>query len=277
MRKSLNLHLLAKLISYRAQPIRWALLFLLSAGLTIGYNAKRVRAESPSNAPASLVTTLEQIDAAANNQDAKAVLQFYSDRFSSADGLNRRDLSKAMSKFWQQFQSVKYRTELNSWESKGSSIIAETTTYITATQRLDDRRLNLEATLKSRQRYEGNKIIEQEILSEQSKLSSGDAPPTLQVNMPETIRFGEKFSFDVIVEEPLGDDLLLGASLEEPVDLDNYLGDSVVEFEPLNSGGIFKNGRAPFVEGNHWLSAVILRGDGLSAVTQRLRVLKQKR
>ena len=258
-----------------SQPIRWSILFLLTVGLTVGYSPRRVRAESPDTAPAQLKTTLQQIEAAANKQDLKGVLQFYSDGFASADGLDRRDLSKAMSRFWRQFESVKYRTELVSWEKDGNAIIAETITHVTATQRIDARTLDLKSTLKSRQRYEGDQIVQQEILSERSQLSAGDAPPMLQVNLPETVQVGERFSFDVIVEEPLGDDLLLGAALEEPVEVSSYLDDAVVEFEQLNAGGVFKVGRAPFIEGTHWLSAVVLRGNGLSAVTQRLRVLKR--
>jgi len=55
-------------------------------------------------------------------------------------------------------------------ENDGQAIVAETIT-ITGTQ-LQDTKFNLNATIKSQQRYENGKIVRQEILSERSQLSA---------------------------------------------------------------------------------------------------------
>lgn len=254
---------------------------MLALGLTLfggnGTSPNCARAETPETAPDQLKNALQQIDAAANSRNLQGVLQFYGKNFKGADGLTRQSLSTALSEFWKRFQTLSYRTDLQSWTTEGNAIVAETVTYITGTQRLDGRKLDLSATLRSRQRYEGGKIVQQEILTEHNQLSSGQNPPTLEIKLPETVRVGQQFNFDAIVQEPLGDDLLLGAAVEESVGVDGYVKATPIELELLPAGGIFKLGRAPYTEDNHWISAVILRGDGLSAITQRLQVRKQNR
>lgn len=62
--------------------------------------------------------------------------------------------------------------------------------------------------------------------------------------------------------------------MEEPVQADKYLNPTPVDLELLSSGGLFKVGRAPSTPGSQWLSAVIMRGDGMTMVTQRVQVVK---
>ena len=258
-------------------PLTWLLVLGLTVFGSVILMPRQVQAESLDAAPAQLTEALQLIDAAANKRDLKTVLQFYGKNFKGADGLTRQSLSNALSEFWKRFQGLNYRTELKSWETENQMIVAETITYITGTQTLAGRKISLNATLHSRQHYSDNKIVQQEILAERSQLSFGQSPPTLSINLPETVRVGQPFNFDAIVQEPLGDDLLLGAALEEPVKVDGYVKATPIDLELLPAGGIFKLGRAPYSANNHWLSAVILRGDGMSAVTQRLRVTRHGR
>ena len=245
--------------------------FLLTLTLTIVWN--RVQAAPPQTAPPSLKNLLTQIDAAANQHNVKAVMQFYGANFTHADGLTRQNMENALTQLWQRYPQLKYQTQLQSWKNDGQAIVAETITNITGTQPQDNRNLTLNATIKSQQRYESGKIVRQEILSERSQLSAGAKPPTVNINLPQQVRVGEQYSFDAIVREPLGDDYLVGAAIEEPVQADKYFNPTPVELELLPAGGLFKVGRAPAKADSRWISAVLVRGDGMTLVTQRLQVI----
>lgn len=260
------------------------LILVLSAAVEGGSNLQRAQAQpqaqplfaaAPATAPRSLKSTLAQIDAAANQRNLKAVMQFYSPNFTHSDGLTRQTLEKTLAGFWQRYRSLNYRTELKSWQPNGQGFIAETVTTITGTQQTGNQKLALNATLTARQHIVGQKILRQEILSEHSRVTSGAKPPTVEVNLPQQVKVGQTYNFDAIVKEPLGDGLLLGAALEEPVTPGNYLKNGPVKLEALPSGGIFKMGKAPSQAASRWLSAVLVREGGMTMVSQRLQVVSQ--
>ncbi|WP_293143723.1 MULTISPECIES: nuclear transport factor 2 family protein [unclassified Microcoleus] len=231
-------------------------------------------AQTPANAPAPLTKLLTEIDAAANRRDIKAVMAFYSQNFTHSDGLNSQSMEKALTQLWQRYPNLNYRTELKSWKTEGNAIIADTVTTIAGTQKQDGRELNLKATIRSQQRFEGEKIVKQEILAEQNQISSGKNPPKIQVNVPEQVKVGEEYNFDAIVLEPIGNDILIGTILEEPVNEKTFFKSAEVDLDLLNSGGIFKVGKAPATPENRWISAVLMRQGGIAMVSVRLRVVK---
>lgn len=240
----------------------------------IAATPQMIIAQTPANAPAPLTKLLTEIDAAANRRDLKAVMAFYSQNFTHSDGLNSRIMEKALIQLWQRYPNLNYRTELKSWKTEGSAIIAETITTIAGTQKQDGRELNLKATIRSQQRFEGEKIVKQEILAEQNQISSGKNPPTIQVNVPEQVKVGEEYNFDAIVLEPIGNDILIGTILEEPVNEKTFFNSAELDLDLLNSGGIFKVGKAPATPENRWISAVLMRQGGIAMVSVRLRVVK---
>jgi hypothetical protein len=250
----------------------WLLLSLLTLGLTSSLHG--VQAAPPQNAPAALNNLLTQIDTAASKGNAKAVLQFYSPNFTNGDGLNRQNLEKALVTLWKQYPQLRYSTKLQSWKSEGNAIIAETVTNISSLPSTNTNNYALNATITSRQRVAGGKIVRQDILSERTLITSGKQPPQIDIKLPQQVKVGQQYSFDAIVKEPLGEDFLLGTAIEEPVKVEKYLNPSPVELQLLTSGGLFKVGRAPATPGSHWISAVIVRGEGMTMVTQRLQVVK---
>ncbi len=250
-------------------------LFSLSLGLltlALVSISDRTFAAPPATAPPELQNMLVQIDAAANKKDIKAVMQFYSPNFTHKDGLTYQELEKALTGLWKQYPQIKYQTQLQSWQAQGNGIVAETVTNITGSQTQDSRNLALRATIRTRQRYENQKIVSQEVLSERSQLSTGTKPPTLDIKLPQSVKPGQQYNFDTIVQEPLKDDYLLGAAVEEPVEAGQYFNPTQVRLELLPAGGLFKIGRIPTGGSDRWLSAVIVRGDGLTQITQRLSV-----
>ncbi|HYX16993.1 MAG TPA: nuclear transport factor 2 family protein [Nostoc sp.] len=260
----------------------WLVSFLLTLGLTSGWQRTQaatpqqlVQAGTAQNAPADVKNLLTQVDAAANRGDVKGVLQFYSPNFTHGDGLNLQTLQKSLTSLWQRYPKLQYITKLLSSKPEGNAIIAETETKITGLPSANNNNSTLNATIKSRQRIAGGKIVRQDILSERTQLTSGNKPPQIDVKLPQQVVVGQKYSFDAIVQEPLGDDFLLGTALEEPIQADKFLNPTSVDLELLTSGGLFKTAQAPSIPGSQWVSAVILRGNGMTMVTQRLRVVKK--
>lgn len=243
--------------------------FLLGIGLTISCG-QISSAQTADNAPAELKTLLEQIESAANEHNLNQVLAFYNTNFTNSDGINTDILSQSLNALWYRFPNLNYRTQLNSWEQNGNQIIVETLTTIQGTQILDGRLVWLNSTLTSRQYIENQQIIRQEILAEKTQLTSGENPPQVTVNLPERVKRGERFPFDVIVNEPLGNDLLLGSVIEERTTGNLYLNPSSFDLEILSAGGIFKWVKAPLVADQRWLSALLVRGDGMTLITQRV-------
>ncbi|OLP19723.1 hypothetical protein BST81_04080 [Leptolyngbya sp. 'hensonii'] len=259
-----------------ASQVNWARSLFLTLALTaggFGWQADRARAASPDTAPVPIKAALTQIDAAANNRDLQTVLQFYSENFTNTDGLTRQSLADALTALWKRYPKLTYRTEIKSWKADGNGFMVETVTTITGIQRADGKEMALTATLRAQQRVEGNKIVRQEILAERSQLTSGAKPPTVQIILPEQVTVGQAYNFDAIVKEPLGDGVLLGTAIEEPVRASNYLVTSPAELEILSAGGIYKTGRAPNTPESRWISAVLVREDGMVIITQRLRVV----
>jgi ketosteroid isomerase-like protein len=254
-----------------SKPLRWSISFLIGLGITIG-SGMASWAENPESAPPELKTAIAQMEAAANQRDVKKVMEFYSPDFQNSDGLNVAAIEQGLDRFWNSYNNAQYKTELLSWERNGDELMAETVTTITGANQQKGRTIQITSTIKSRQYYRGQKLVRQEILTERTEVTSGNKPPQIEITMPETVKAGEEFEFDAIVQEPLGDDLLAGAAIFEKIEGNSYIKPSSVELELLQAGGLFKRATAPEQPGNRWLSAILVHSDGMIMVTQRIKV-----
>ncbi|TVQ18673.1 MAG: nuclear transport factor 2 family protein [Leptolyngbya sp. DLM2.Bin15] len=234
----------------------------------------RLMAAPPETAPDSVLEFITNLDAAANQADVRQVMQHYSPEFRSADGLSYRDMENTLTTLWEQYPGLTYETQLLSWEQDGDAIVTETMTLITGTPLVGDRPFEFTSTLEARQRLVDSEIVEQEILAEETVLMSGSNPPTVQINLPTSVTIGRSFSFDAIVMEPLAGERLMGVAIDEPVDLAGYLDPMDVQLTVLPAGGLFKIGQAPVTPGSRWISAVLVREDGITMVTRRLHIVR---
>lgn len=223
--------------------------------------------------PSELSTILSQVDAAANSRSTSQLTLLYTGEFTNSDNLNRDKMLEALTELWKRYPNLNYRTEVQSWEHREGGFTVETVTNISGTTEQDGTKTKFQSTLRSRQIINNLRITNQEILTEITQINIGRNPPTVRINLPEQVRVGQQYSFDAIVQEPLGDDLILGAALEEAVSRDRYLNPADLELNLLQSGGIFKVGRAPLRPEPRWISAVLIRGGGTTVITQRLRVV----
>ena len=245
-------------------------LVLAAGGLLT--TARSGHAASPESAPAELVNSIEQVQSAASQGDIDAVMRNYSEQFINEDGFTFETLKAGLQTMWESYDAVNYRIELQSWEPAGSGYTAETLTYIEGTQVENGRTSKLESVIRSEQTYVNGQIVSQETLSERNQFSAGEAPPTVSVILPEQVDTGENYDFDAIVVEPLNDRYLLGAAIEEGTTATDFFTGRPVELELLSAGGLFKIGEAPETPDDRWVSALLVRDDGMTVVTRRLRV-----
>ena len=239
------------------------------------FTIKPAWANEPTNAPESLTQFLSELETAANDQNLEAVSDAYSDNFSTSEGLNGQKLAQKLEQLWETYSRVNYRVELKNWEQDGDEIIAETVTQIRGVRQSRGETAVLEAQLRSRQRINNDQITTQKTLSERSQLFIGDNAPQVKVNAPNEVAVGEKFNFDVIVREPVGNDILMGTALEEKVTANNYLTPQNLDLDVLPAGGIYRTGEVSSNPGQRWLSAIIVRGDGMTLVSQRLNIVAE--
>ncbi len=254
---------------------KFATVLLLSAGI-ISSVANVAQAESAASAPEELTKAIAEIEQAANDQDLDGVMEYYNNNFTNTDGLTTDSLAKGLKQMWQSYPQLEYTTKINSWSKQGNQLVAETTTTITGMQQAQGRAMRLNSTIKSRQYFQNQKLVKQEILAEQSQLTSGSNPPQVKVTAPENVMTGEKYNFDLIVNQPLNDNVLLGAVQEEKTASSLYFNPTALELEPLPAGGIYKTATASLLPESDWLSAILVRGDGITMLTHRVNVLKKQ-
>ncbi len=224
--------------------------------------------------PEELAETISGIEAAANDRDLDELLEYYSEDFTNTDGLTTDTLAKALEQIWQEYPELIYSTEIESWSREGDELIAETKTTIEGIKDPEGNTGQLNSTIESRQYFQNQKLVRQEILAEQSQLSSGENPPQVNIIAPNTVETGEKYNFDLIVEEPLNERVLLGAVQEEKTAGKLYLNPTELELELLPAGGIYKLATAPLLPDSNWLSAILVRGDGITRITHRVNVIE---
>ncbi len=244
---------------------------LLSLGIINGLSDK-VRAENANTAPKELTEAIFDIEDAANDQDLDGVLDNYSDDFTNTDGLTIDSLAQGLEQIWNNYPELTYTTEIESWSEKDGLLVAQTITTIEGVQNDGGRVTNLNSTIKSLQYFQDFKLVNQEILAEQSRLTSGDNPPKVEIVAPKTVKTGEKYNFDLIVDRPLEDKVLLGAIKEEKTASNLYLNPTALELEPLPAGGIYKTATAPLLPDSNWVSAILVRGDGITMISHRINI-----
>lgn len=253
-----------------------AVVLSLGVNLVWGFTDRSVNAESAATAPEELTEIISEVEEAANNKDLEKVMEYYSEDFTNNDGLTRASVNSALSQMWKAYPRIRYATEIASWEQDGDRLVAETITKIRGIQNNQGRIVRFNSVLRSRQYFQDEKLVRQDIISEKTRLTSGDNPPKVKVSVPETVGLGEKYNFDVIVTEPLEDRVLLGAVKEERISSDLYVNPTALELEQLPAGGIYSKVTAPLLADRNWLSAILVRGDGITMVTSRVTVEEQK-
>jgi hypothetical protein len=241
----------------------------LVCSLSIGSLTPSYAATSPP--PASITGLINKIDQAANSRQLPALLENFSANY-TLDGMSRSQWQQQVSGLWQRYSNLRYTTTIQNWKQDATGISIEITTQIDGTGTDGGKQSKLVAKIQARQYIVNGKVTQQQILNEQVRSSTGSKPPTVDMVVPDKLRPSEDYNVDVIVQEPLNDDVMMGALNEQPVSTSSYGKTTPYKLELLSTGGLFKNTRAPSRAGDYWLSAVFVRPDGITTITRRIHV-----
>lgn len=223
-------------------------------------------------APPEVADVITQVETAANAQDVAGVLALMAADFTHGDGFDRAQYGDTLAAVWATYPELRYQVEILSWEAVPEGFVVETETTMTGLHREGDRTFTLTATVRSRQIITQGQIQSQEILAERSQLVAGANPPTVTIQLPDTVRSNRRFSFDAIVQEPLGNRILLGRAIDEGVTSEDFLTPRPISLSALSAGGLFKIGRTGETPDQRWISAVIVSNGGFVINTRRLIV-----
>jgi hypothetical protein len=254
---------------------RWLIVVGWSWGLVLAGQGHLPAAEiGQSNVTTNKVKALlQQFDTIANQHQLDQLDQIYSAEFSNSDGLTLPQVEIGLQRLWQLYPDLSYATELQSWRQDGEAVIVETVTKIEGNRPWLGKTATLVGEVTARQTFINQKLVRQEVLTEKMTLTTGKNPPKVNVRLPKTVRPGQEYDFDVILETPLGDDLLAGSAFAQTIDPTSYQFDPTqVNLELLQAGGLFK--RAVAGDDPQWLSALLISPEGMVLVTQRLAIAR---
>jgi hypothetical protein len=268
---------------------------LTLAGLTTWDKAAIAAATPP------IPSVITDLDAALNRKDASAVTNLLSPNYSHSDGYTRQALTQSLQALWQQYPTLTYRTEV----VKAEDNALETLTTIQGKRSLRGQIWKIQGTIRALQVIEANQVRSQTILAEETQVRIGEQPPTVTISLPSSVTVGSDYQYDVVVQEPMNDDLFMGTIFDEPVSPALMSNPAQLELEfpslaelvtgrpgrrrpkaattkpvkaiklsRMRSGGFFKVGRASNVPETKWISAVLARHDGgITIATSRLRTV----
>ncbi|MGQ9837407.1 MAG: hypothetical protein ACUVRV_05455 [Cyanobacteriota bacterium] len=240
----------------------------------------RIQRQVSNPPPEALRNLLNQQIEAANRRDLEGVMATYSPEFRHRDGLDREGVERAIQALWDNHPDLTYSAQIESWRQVGPDIIADISSQLQGSQASARGSFQVKASSLVRNRYRPDPanpeqllLVDQEVLREASTLTSGSAPPTVTLSLPDVVKPGSTYSLQAIVAEPLTQSLLLGAVTEQPITPSaGYPEATSFPLEPLQAGGIFRQADAPQEPGAEWISVMLVNQTGITLESRRLTV-----
>ena len=144
---------------------------------------------------------------------------------------------------------------------------------VTGVGEADGLRYRLEASQRLALSIQGGRILEQQLMEEQSLLRSGDQPLPVSLEIPDAVLPGSRYDVDVIFDQPLGPAIVAGGLIPlTPQEVENQTRPNL-RLEPMGGGGLFKTVQAPQTPGSQFWAAMLVHPDGVVTVTKRVRVV----
>jgi len=148
------------------------------------------------------------LDSALNAKNIGAISKLLTSDYAHDDGYTRETLPQSLQRLWKQYPNLTYKTEIIRSEMNGGTETIETLTTINGRRSNPSGQVwKITGTIRSQQLVQANRIRSQSILSEQTRITIGDKPPTVMVNLPDTVTVGKAYKYEAVVQEPILEDL----------------------------------------------------------------------
>ena len=119
-------------------------------------------------------------------------------------------------------------------------------------------------------------ITGQQVLSDQSVMTSAKKPLPISLMIPDTVLTGSRYDVDVVVDEPLGKALLAGGLTAVTPEQVLAQKSPIIQLAPLGGGGLFKSVQAPFQSGVQTWAALLVHPDGVITVSKQVQVVDDR-
>ncbi len=135
-------------------------------------------------------------------------------------------------------------------------------------------------TFESRQivalRILNQKILDQELLFEESILRRKDELIPITLQIPDSVLTGSRYDVDVLFDNPLGDAIVAAGMID--LTSEQVYGDNQPEIllAPMHGGGLFKSVIAPLKPGKQTWAILLAHTDGIISVTKMVRVVSKE-
>ena len=126
----------------------------------------------------------------------------------------------------------------------------------------------LEATERIAIRLEDGRMVDQELVSHEAMLRSGERHLEVTIGIPDAVLTGSRYEVDLIVEEPLGQALVAAGLINHPTASKDQLRPNLRL--ALQCGGLFKVVRAPQEPGFQTWALMLVHPEALVTVTKRV-------
>ena len=147
---------------------------------------------------------------------------------------------------------------------------------VSGTRQQDGLSYSFKATQRLAFSTDAGLITGQEVLSDQSVLTSARKPLPISLLIPDKVLTGSRYDVDVVVDQPLGKALLAGGLIAVTPQQVLAQQSPDVQLEPLGGGGLFKSVQAPFQPGVQTWAALLVHPDGGITVSKRVQVVDDK-
>ena len=213
-------------------------------------------------------TLVQQLEEALNSGDESAVATLVQ----GGDGLVRTDLESRYAELLERFPESRWSLSQGPDQADGRSTLEVTVEGSTSR---DGRSFRLNAKQTLAVNSDGTILGEQEVLSEESVVHSGERDLPVSLIVPETVLTGQRYDFDVLVDEPLKEAVLAGG-LAELTDEQLSSGEGPdLKLGALNAGGIFKTIQAPYRPGSQSWAVLVLHPEGTVSISRMVRVVNR--
>ena len=234
---------------------------MASAALPVPLRAQP--APGPSTAEQALVARLEQALNAPNQKGLEALLA----------PEQRQQLAPRLRRFAQRFTNARWRLNAGAPLADGSVPVAVAVSGSTASNGLQ---YSLQASQQLRLRLSDGLISGQELVQDQSVLTSAREPLPVTLVIPDAVLTGSRYDVDVVLDEPLGQALVAGGLAALTPRQVREQQSPTIQLEPLGGGGLFKSVQAPFQPGVQNWAAMLVHPDGVITVTKQVRVVNDR-
>ena len=120
--------------------------------------------------------------------------------------------------------------------------------------------------------YSNGKISNGLIKNHLTTIRSDNNTLDIEVSIPDKVLTGSKYYLDVIVVNPLEEELIAGGLRSHEV---HSVMENSITLEPLVSGGLFKETRAPSKPGTQIWSGIIAHHKGLITFTKTVDIVEE--